>query len=76
MTESGHEKSKLLGSVKKYYWENSTDKEVRVFEYTTKSFVSLPATQLPQCCRLFSHRHETARLCTIVRDYGEEGKKL
>lgn len=75
VTESGHEKSKLLGIVKKSDWENLTDEEVRVSEYMTKSSVSLPASYSFQDVAGYLAK-DNLDVVPLVRDYGEEGEKI
>ncbi|KAL2245091.1 UNVERIFIED_CONTAM: Inosine-5'-monophosphate dehydrogenase [Sesamum indicum] len=75
VTESGREKSKLLGTVKKSDWEKLADKEVRISEYMTKSPVSLPSSYSFEDVAGYLAK-EKLDFVPLMRDNGEEGEDI
>ncbi|KAL0398961.1 UNVERIFIED_CONTAM: Inosine-5'-monophosphate dehydrogenase [Sesamum radiatum] len=75
VTESGCEKSKLLGTVKKSDWEKLADKEVRISEYMTESLVSLPSSYNFEDVAGYLAK-EKLDFVPLVRDNGEEGEEI
>lgn len=75
VTESGDDKSKLLGTVKKSDWEKLDDHEVRVSEYMTKSSVSLPATYSFDDVAGYLAK-DKLEYVPLVRNIGGEGEEI
>ncbi|CAA3007642.1 inosine-5 -monophosphate dehydrogenase 2-like [Olea europaea subsp. europaea] len=75
VTESGTQKSKLLGIVKISEWEKVTDKEARISEYMTKSMVSLPASYKFEDIAGYLVKNEL-EFVPLVSDKNDEGEEI
>ncbi|KAG8386547.1 hypothetical protein BUALT_Bualt03G0159700 [Buddleja alternifolia] len=75
VTETGGEKSKLLGTVLKSDWEGLADKEFRLSAYMTKSSVSLPASYSFEDVVGYLAK-DNLHFVPLVRDIGEEGEEI
>ncbi|KAK6149558.1 hypothetical protein DH2020_017083 [Rehmannia glutinosa] len=75
VTDSGSEKSKFLGCVKKSDWDKLDDKELRVSEYMTKSSVSLPASYSFEDVAGYLAKEELD-FVPLVRNCGEDGEEI
>ncbi|KAL2472050.1 Inosine-5'-monophosphate dehydrogenase 2 [Abeliophyllum distichum] len=75
VTESGTQKSKILGMVKISEWETITDKETRVSEYMTKSLDSLPASYNFEDIAGYLAKKEL-EFVPLVSDKNDEGEEI